>query len=131
MKEELIDKVEDHATDHLANERTFLAWIRTAVSIIAFGFVVIKFLLPHNPVPALKTNTIPIQADNHAVVTGISFFFIGAAISTLTYLRYRLTGENIVSGKMQHSSFLSTFLLVAILIICAMLTIYFLKTADI
>jgi putative membrane protein len=31
------------ASDHLANERTFLAWIRTSISIIVFGFVVAKF----------------------------------------------------------------------------------------
>jgi hypothetical protein len=28
---------------HLANERTFLAWIRTSISIIVFSFVVAKF----------------------------------------------------------------------------------------
>jgi len=31
------------ASDHLANERTLLAWIRTSISIIVFGFVVSKF----------------------------------------------------------------------------------------
>ena len=30
-------------TDHLANERTFLAWIRTGLATIAFGFVVERF----------------------------------------------------------------------------------------
>jgi putative membrane protein len=28
--------------DYLANERTFLAWVRTAVAILALGFVVVK-----------------------------------------------------------------------------------------
>ncbi len=32
-------------TDHAANERTFLAWVRTGIAIIAFGFVVEKFNL--------------------------------------------------------------------------------------
>jgi putative membrane protein len=32
-------------TDHAANERTFLAWIRTGIAVIAFGFVVEKFNL--------------------------------------------------------------------------------------
>ncbi|HEX7199053.1 MAG TPA: DUF202 domain-containing protein [Dongiaceae bacterium] len=32
-------------TDHAANERTFLAWIRTGVAVIAFGFVIEKFNL--------------------------------------------------------------------------------------
>ena len=31
--------------DHAANERTFLAWIRTAIAIMAFGFLVEKFEL--------------------------------------------------------------------------------------
>jgi len=26
-------------SDHSANERTFLAWVRTGIAIIAFGFV--------------------------------------------------------------------------------------------
>jgi putative membrane protein len=32
-------------TDHAANERTFLAWVRTGIAVIAFGFVVEKFNL--------------------------------------------------------------------------------------
>ena len=31
--------------EHQANERTFLAWLRTSVAIIAFGFVVERFSL--------------------------------------------------------------------------------------
>lgn len=31
--------------DHAANERTYLAWLRTGISIIAFGFVVERFSL--------------------------------------------------------------------------------------
>jgi putative membrane protein len=30
-------------SDHAANERTFLAWVRTGIAIIAFGFVIEKF----------------------------------------------------------------------------------------
>ncbi len=30
-------------SDHSANERTFLAWVRTGIAIIAFGFVIEKF----------------------------------------------------------------------------------------
>lgn len=29
--------------DHAANERTYLAWIRTAIALMAFGFVIEKF----------------------------------------------------------------------------------------
>lgn len=30
-------------TDHSANERTYLAWIRTAIAVMAFGFLIEKF----------------------------------------------------------------------------------------
>ena len=29
--------------DHAANERTFLAWVRTAIAVMAFGYLVEKF----------------------------------------------------------------------------------------
>src|SRR5580700_1155421 len=32
-------------SDHAANERTFLAWIRTAIAVIALGFIIEKFNL--------------------------------------------------------------------------------------
>ena len=32
-------------TDHSANERTFLAWVRTGVAVTAFGFLIEKFNL--------------------------------------------------------------------------------------
>jgi putative membrane protein len=32
-------------TDHAANERTFLAWVRTGIALTAFGFVIEKFNL--------------------------------------------------------------------------------------
>jgi putative membrane protein len=32
-------------SDHAANERTFLAWVRTGIAVIALGFVIEKFNL--------------------------------------------------------------------------------------
>src|SRR5438132_2602519 len=32
-------------SDYAANERTFLAWVRTGIAVIAFGFVIEKFNL--------------------------------------------------------------------------------------
>src|SRR6266571_9416106 len=37
------DRTSKKVTDHLANERTFLAWIRTGLATITFGFVVERF----------------------------------------------------------------------------------------
>ena len=32
-----------HFTDHAANERTYLAWVRTALSVVALGFLLERF----------------------------------------------------------------------------------------
>jgi len=37
------DKMIRNFGDHSANQRTFLAWVRTAIAVMAFGFLVEKF----------------------------------------------------------------------------------------
>ncbi|HLH85649.1 MAG TPA: DUF202 domain-containing protein [Thermoplasmataceae archaeon] len=37
------NKLASSVTDHMANERTYLAWVRTGIAVIALGFVVAKF----------------------------------------------------------------------------------------
>ncbi len=50
-------------TDHMANERTYLAWVRTGIAIIALGFVVAKFgiiikeLVPGAPATSYHLST--------------------------------------------------------------------------
>ena len=33
----------DHSQQHLANERTFLSWVRTCVALVGLGFIIAKF----------------------------------------------------------------------------------------
>ncbi|HTL07230.1 MAG TPA: DUF202 domain-containing protein [Chitinophagaceae bacterium] len=118
-----------HLNDRLSNERTFLAWIRTAISIIAFGFVVIRFLLPEQPAAQPATTTgIPVTY-HHALFIGMSFFVIGGAISVLAYTRYSLADKQILTGKVKPSLPLPAVLMFAVLTICALLMLYFLETA--
>ena len=35
-----------HVSDHLANERTLLAWIRTAIAVIAFVMLLVSLQAP-------------------------------------------------------------------------------------
>ena len=46
-------------SDHSANERTFLAWVRTGIAVIAFGFVVEKFNLFVRSLAETNTSNIP------------------------------------------------------------------------
>ncbi|GAC1387500.1 MAG: DUF202 domain-containing protein [Ktedonobacteraceae bacterium] len=62
-------------TDHLANERTFLAWIRTGLSIIAFGFVVERF--------GLLLRELGLRQTQHSTVTVHSSTIIGITLTLL------------------------------------------------
>jgi uncharacterized membrane protein YidH (DUF202 family) len=44
----------NRARDHLANERTFLAWVRTAVAIVVFGFAIGRFSIAMRQLTALQ-----------------------------------------------------------------------------
>ena len=48
-------------SDHAANERTFLAWVRTAIAVIAFGFVIEKF----NLFVLTVANANSLEAEHH------------------------------------------------------------------
>ncbi len=44
-------------SDHLANERTYLAWVRTGITVIALGFVVSKFGILVKEIDPAATST--------------------------------------------------------------------------
>src|SRR5882757_2869490 len=65
-------------SDHSANERTFLAWVRTAIAVMAFGFLVEKFdLFLEFAAPSLAGRTLSLPGQKFGVrrfgVPGIHF----------------------------------------------------------
>jgi putative membrane protein len=93
------------ARDHLANERTFLAWIRTGVAIVVFGFALGRFAI------ALRQW---IQFEGHGRViptSGVSVWFGtvailgGVAVCLVGLARYRRTREQLNSGKFEPAGF--------------------------
>ncbi len=59
------NKTSKRVTDHLANERTFLAWIRTGLATITFGFMVERFGLLLREL-GLKSNLVPIISMHYS-----------------------------------------------------------------
>lgn len=76
--------------DHAANERTFLAWIRTAIALMGFGFVIEKFDLFLRYVGnAVPEAAIP-RSTHFAQGAGLAMMVIGLAIvlgSTWSFLK--------------------------------------------
>jgi putative membrane protein len=95
-------------SDHAANERTFLAWLRTGIAVIAFGFVIEKFNLF---VLAMLNATAP-GAAAHAELerfsgpfgfgAGHAFIGVGIAAILIATIRFVHTGK-LLDDQAMHS----------------------------
>lgn len=62
---------------HMANERTFLSWSRTSISLLAFGFVIQRFELFMYQIAQLGGH--PVSLPSHQGMIYLSFFCFGMA----------------------------------------------------
>lgn len=115
------------ATDHLANERTFLAWVRTAIAIMAFGFVVVKFSLFVTQLTLVFTDRrVVVPPKGYSGLIGIGLVVLGAIIGMLSYLQYKRTERQLINNVYNSSSPLVIWLTIALLIGSFLLVIYLL-----
>ena len=109
------------ARDHLANERTLLAWIRTSVGIMAFGFVVVKFSLFIKQISILLgQNAILPPQQGYSSMIGILLVMVGAIVLLFAYIKYKQTEKQLNNDTFQSSSkliFALTFIIFAISIL--------------
>ena len=79
-------------SDHAANERTFLAGVRTAIAIMAFGFLVQKFDLFLRIASASCTaRSLPERSQIVGDIAGLLLIVLGGAMMVLAALRFRKT----------------------------------------
>jgi putative membrane protein len=83
-------------SDHAANERTFLAWVRTSIAVTAFGFLVERFDL----FLALAESTaldrhITVSRPDFGRIAGLVLIVSGVAMVVLAALRFVKTAKEI------------------------------------
>src|SRR3990167_8722824 len=83
----------DTTTNHLANERTFLAWIRTSISIIIFGFVVSRFGIALKEFFLLQNHSV--KENNISLNIGIGFMLVGIVMALISLVQYHITRRRI------------------------------------
>ena len=85
-------------SDHAANERTFLAWVRTAIAIMAFGFLVEKFdlFLQFARASLALRVTSPLK-PGLGEAAGIGLMVFGLAIVAVAAVRFLQTAKEIDS----------------------------------
>jgi len=90
--------------DHLAIERTYLAWIQTYPEIILFGFVVVKSTLFIKQIPALSVKGETIELRAYFVLLEILISLIGTRTTFHSYIRYKHTKNQLKEGQHIHFS---------------------------
>ena len=96
-------------SDRAANERTFLAWVRTGIAVIAFGFVIEKFNLF-----ALARATASSPDAGHRLeierlsgplgrYDGLALILVGLALAVVAAGRFVRTGR-LLDDQEMHSA---------------------------
>jgi putative membrane protein len=100
-------------TTQLANERTFLAWIRTGIALLAFGFVVEK---AGSFLEAISTDISEKQQNfvQYSGVAGIILMLSGAFIIGMATIRFWQIDRAIRRGKCETSVVLDIIIAIAI-----------------
>jgi putative membrane protein len=111
-------------SDHLANERTFLAWTRTSIGIMAFGFVVVKFTLFVKQLSIVLQKPVLQPSRGYSSVLGIFLVGFGALVGLLAFLRYKKTDRLLADPSYRPSPLLATILAGCILLIGVFLVVY-------
>jgi putative membrane protein len=74
-------------TDHAANERTFLAWVRTAIAVMAFGFLVERFDLFLSAMPNLHSQP-GLRGQAFANEAALASILLGIAMIAVAAMRF-------------------------------------------
>jgi putative membrane protein len=95
-------------SDHAANERTFLAWLRTSIAVIAFGFVIEKFnlfvltLLNAASVDEAARSRLEKLSGPLPEGAGRAFIIVGVISIVVATIRFVRTGR-LLDDKAMHS----------------------------
>jgi putative membrane protein len=83
-------------SDHAANERTFLAWVRTSIAVTAFGFLVERFdLFLTLAASSALDRHITVSRPEFGRVAGLVLIVAGVAMVVLAALRFFKTAKEI------------------------------------
>jgi inner membrane protein YidH len=89
------DKIE---SEILANERTFLAWVRTSIAVMSLGFVIARFSVWMREVSLRVNPQIPHRLGISAPL-GECMIGLGALLTLFAACRYRVVNRAIERGE--------------------------------
>jgi putative membrane protein len=118
-----------NVSDHLANERTFLAWVRTGIAVMAFGFVIERFGLLLRELglkfgsQASSSNTV-----HYSKWLGITVAVLGIILLIVALLNFLHVQRTIDENRYHPGIFFAIVLTTIATLIGVLLAVYLLLT---
>jgi len=112
-------------SDHSANERTYLAWVRTSITIMAFGFLIEKFEIYLSYIGKALENEEQFQSSLPAELVGLSLFLVGIIMIITTTVRFFMFKAAIEAEESMFYSAKRTNILLSSLIILIAIFLFF------
>ncbi|MBD2487070.1 YidH family protein [Aulosira sp. FACHB-615] len=113
----------DRQREHQANERTFLAWLRTSIGLIGFGFAIARFGLFLRQLNTAITQQEPtVHPLFNSENLGVALVIVGVSAIALAAWRYNQVFWQIERGDYQPNR-LPVWILTAVVMILGLLSI--------
>ncbi|MBD2203311.1 YidH family protein [Calothrix sp. FACHB-1219] len=113
----------DRQREHQANERTFLAWLRTSIALIGFGFAIARFgLFLHQLNAAISQKEPQVNPVFNSQNLGIFLVIIGILTIALAAWQYNQVFWQIERGNYQPNR-LSVWIITGLVMILGFLSI--------
>lgn len=120
------DSNPNRARDHLANERTFLAWVRTGAAIVVFGFAIGRFAIAMRQLTALQGH--PMRTAGVSVWMGSGAIGAGVMLVVAGLLRYRKTRTQLDVGTFEPAGFVLDLITILTVLFGLVLAAYLIYT---
>jgi putative membrane protein len=112
-------------SDHAANERTYLAWLRTGISIIAFGFVLERFSLFLQTVSESFGGKSPVEISHGGREAGLAMVLAGLVALVVATWRFASTERKISSSTTVPYDGRTVLFMGGLVIVLALAIVYF------
>jgi len=120
---------EKKGQEYLANERTFLAWIRTSVAVMSLGFLISRFaiwLREMGPEKAAKQ----FSPTGASLWIGELMMGVGGVLGILAAWRYHVVNRDIEKGQVSADRGLVVFVAGIVLAVAVAMIVYMIKTTP-
>jgi len=118
------------AAEYLANERTFLAWVRTSIAVVSLGFVVTKFSVWLRELAVRLDPAATPRRMGASLPIGVTLMGLGGVLVVLAARRYWMVNRRIVSGRVSPDHGLVILVTVMVVLLALAMIVYMLLTSE-